>query len=1005
VTFRRRSAAATLVLTVFGAWLAWAQAPSGNARLVPQAPARTPAPAATPAAAAIATVGGRPISRDEFRAREAEGLREYRQRIGQDVPDQVRPAIRRQLLENLIRRELLALEALRRGIAPSDAEAEAQLKREPFFNPDGKFDPARYDAIRIGQAESYRRALDQLKRQMGAQQLNERLMNELGPGEAVLRAEARRALTRATLDFAALRRGEFDGSTREPRESEILQVYRSDPERFRRPAEATLTVLMVDQPPLEEAETVYSPAGQAWSARMKVRADSALAAARGGSSFEDLAGAVGSVRREVVVNVDNFPGYWRGDSRDAAAIFATRPGGLLPTAVASARGWMLVRVERVRPARVAPLAEVAREIRGALRTEAREHGEDRVLRALHAQKRSSFNATAWKVRYAVFDTSTVPVGEPTAAELDRWYRAHQADFSSFDAQSGSIRVLPFAQVRDVARTRWIGERRRVAVRLAASQLAAAWQKRTRDRALERSASLLREVGPLVEGATVDTGLAGAVVTEALRAGKMSLRVDNLPWARGAIVSHVYESVPGYEPPFEQVRAQLAAQRDQELRAAEEVGARALYDKDPSLFAARNVIHYSRIIIERPNPLSVPLTRAQVERYYREHLDRYSAAEMTRVRQILIEPKGSSPEADAAARARAEELLARVKAGESFEDLARQHSDDTATREKGGDLGEFGRGAMVAAFEDVAFRLPPGGLSEVFRTEIGYHLVQSVSYQPLYAQELRHIYSNVGWDAALEMADTIVTRRCDSLLAANRTPAAARAMAAKLSLHPEKTFHVIGDRRGMPEFISFLIRLENTRPGQMVPVRGFDRSAGHFVAWVDSIAPAKHREWEQARPVALEAYRRGASQRAIDAKLAELDSLMASGWSRDSVVTMLGGWERVTDAVVGTGLTGLGGSELTDSLVFGTPRKPPVLEEGGTTGWLSLPGGTVILKLVQRTPPEPAQVIAQAETEGRIQMEQRLSGYFEDLKKRYPVRIQDQELRDTPLPPPPTSRPR
>ena len=182
--FRRRSAVATMVLMVLGAWLAWAQSPSGGSRLVPQSPAPAAAPAAPAAPAAIATVGGRSIARDEFRARETQAMGEYRQRLGRDIPDEVRAVVRRQLLENLIRRELLALEAARRGIAPSDAETEAQLRREPFFNPDGKFDPARFEAVRTGQAENYQRAIAQVKQQLGAQLLNDRLMREMGPDEA-----------------------------------------------------------------------------------------------------------------------------------------------------------------------------------------------------------------------------------------------------------------------------------------------------------------------------------------------------------------------------------------------------------------------------------------------------------------------------------------------------------------------------------------------------------------------------------------------------------------------------------------------------------------------------------------------------------------------------------------------------------------------------------------------------------------------------------------------------
>jgi parvulin-like peptidyl-prolyl isomerase len=74
-----------------------------------------------------------------------------------------------------------------------------------------------------------------------------------------------------------------------------------------------------------------------------------------------------------------------------------------------------------------------------------------------------------------------------------------------------------------------------------------------------------------------------------------------------------------------------------------------------------------------------------------------------------------------AKALAEDLLARVKAGESFEELARTHSD-CPTAEKGGDLGFFKKGRMVKPFEDAAFTLNVDGISGVVETKFGYHLI-------------------------------------------------------------------------------------------------------------------------------------------------------------------------------------------------------------------------------------------------------------------------------------------
>ena len=116
---------------------------------------------------------------------------------------------------------------------------------------------------------------------------------------------------------------------------------------------------------------------------------------------------------------------------------------------------------------------------------------------------------------------------------------------------------------------------------------------------------------------------------------------------------------------------------------------------------------------------------EVKKFYNENASKFQGNEQRRASHILIGfGVNATPEQKQAAKAKAEQLLAAVKKNpKSFEELAMKNSQDPGSATKGGDLGSFGRGAMVKPFEDAVFAMKVGQVSDLVESEFGYHIIK------------------------------------------------------------------------------------------------------------------------------------------------------------------------------------------------------------------------------------------------------------------------------------------
>lgn len=124
---------------------------------------------------------------------------------------------------------------------------------------------------------------------------------------------------------------------------------------------------------------------------------------------------------------------------------------------------------------------------------------------------------------------------------------------------------------------------------------------------------------------------------------------------------------------------------------------------------------------------VTIDEAEIERYYNRHINQFAIDEQVKASHILFRiDKNATPQVREERRKLAEKVLDMARAGEDFAQLARKYSDDGSAR-SGGELGYFKRGMMVPEFENAAFAMKPGDISDLVETQYGLHIIKVEGY--------------------------------------------------------------------------------------------------------------------------------------------------------------------------------------------------------------------------------------------------------------------------------------
>jgi len=133
---------------------------------------------------------------------------------------------------------------------------------------------------------------------------------------------------------------------------------------------------------------------------------------------------------------------------------------------------------------------------------------------------------------------------------------------------------------------------------------------------------------------------------------------------------------------------------------------------------------------------------ELRAYYNSHIDDYKVENRVHVEHILFKTVGKTDAEIAEIRQKAEGVLKQAKGGASFEDLAKKNSEDDATKPKGGDLGWIIDGQTVPEFQQAAFTVPKGSISDLVKTQYGFHIIKVLDRETAHTKSFEEVRDSI-----------------------------------------------------------------------------------------------------------------------------------------------------------------------------------------------------------------------------------------------------------------------
>ncbi len=366
--------------------------------------------------------------------------------------------------------------------------------------------------------------------------------------------------------------------------------------------------------------------------------------------------------------------------------------------------------------------------------------------------------------------------------------------------------------------------------------------------------------------------------------------------------------------------------------------RRYYEEHPEAFQEPEKVKLAYLRLSLADiAKQVEVSEEEIESYYRDHQDLYGVPEQRRVAHILIAVSEGGDEE--AARKKAEEVYAKLRAGGDFATLAKEYSDDPGSASQGGDLGYIEKGVLDPEFDDVAFSLAQGEVSEPVRTAFGYHIIRVEEIKPGHVKPLEEVRKEVERELRMEKAQKRYLdelERLSNLVFEN--PDALEPAAEALGLAIQESEWI--DRRGgagmfaNPKVLEAAFSQEVLKDGyNSVPIEVSKTEA--VVIRLKAHQPARVKPLEQVRAQVEEMLRREEAAALLQQRAERFMERVRAGEAPAAVAEALGGrWQRL-DGVGRSGVPELPMEVLRTAFRLPRPAETPSMDSvtlaGGDRG--------------------------------------------------------------------------